>query len=57
MIDAPNSWLDRQAEKQASRELDDLAIVAGVPVSDIECKNAFLTASRTVIHWHKSKPL
>jgi len=42
---------DREREKQASRDADELALASGVSVAEIEAKNAFLTPDRTVIHW------
>lgn len=48
---------ERAREKQASRDADDRALAAGASVEEIDAKNAFLTADRTIVHWDRSKPL
>jgi len=47
----------RQAEKQASRASDEEALAKGASVQQIEAKNAFLLADRTIVHWDRSKHL
>lgn len=47
----------RQREKEASREADEQALAEGVSPRDIDAKNAFLRADRTIVHWGRSKPL
>lgn len=48
---------ERAREKQASRDADDRALAAGARPEDIDAKNAFLTADRTIIHWNRSRRL
>ena len=48
---------ERAREKQASRDADERALAAGASAEDIDAKNAFLTADRTIIHWDRSRPL
>jgi hypothetical protein len=48
---------EREREKQASREADDRAFAAGESAEQIDARNAFLTADRTIIHWNRSRPL
>jgi hypothetical protein len=49
--------LDREREKQASRDADDRALANGVSAQEIDAKNAFITADRTIVHWNRSRPL
>lgn len=46
---------ERERQKQASREADELALVNGVSAAEIESKNAFLTPDRVVIHWDPNR--
>jgi len=49
---------ERAREKQASREADERALASGrATVAELEAKNAFLRADRTIVHWNRSKPL
>jgi hypothetical protein len=55
---APSIALEqRQREKEASREADEQALADGASPREIEAKNAFLVANRTIVHWGRSKPL
>lgn|SRR5512138_58083 len=48
----------RWFQKQASRASDELAIAEGrSTVEEVESKNAFVTAERTIVHWDKAKHL
>jgi hypothetical protein len=48
----------RWFQKQASRVADELAVAEGrATVEEIERKNAFITADRTIVHWDKAKHL
>jgi hypothetical protein len=47
--------IDREREKQASRDADERALASGVSVEAIERKNAFLTPERVVVHWDPSR--
>jgi hypothetical protein len=42
---------EREREKQASRDADERALANGMTIAELEAKNAFLTADRTIIHW------
>lgn len=46
---------EREREKQASRDADERALANGVSAAEIEAKNAFLTADRTIIHWDPNR--
>ena len=47
----------RQREKDASRQADEQALANGASHAEIEAKNAFIRADRTIVHWGRSKPL
>ena len=46
---------ERERQKQASREADELALANGVSAAEIGSKNAFLTPDRVVIHWDPNR--
>lgn len=48
----------RAAEKEASRAADELAVTNGeLTRQQLEDKNIFIRADRTIIHWDHSKKL
>jgi hypothetical protein len=47
----------REQEKELSRAADEEALAAGTSPREIEAKNAFIIASRTIVHWERSRPL
>jgi hypothetical protein len=49
--------LEREREKQASRDADERAFAAGESGESIDARNAFLTADRTIVHWDRSRRL
>ena len=47
----------RQREKEASRQADEQALMDGADARELEAKNAFLLADRTLVHWSESESL